>query len=146
MCAPLDLQQLSDDELEALFFEAAAEEWRRWKHASDTRPKGVPIKKILTAAVCTAFLALPLAGCVLDVNRLASDLKKPKVVFPTPAAERCEREKSTVPTADGRLEPRTICTNIARTPQALTINKAEHSVPAQGHVAMCETSAFVSMP
>jgi hypothetical protein len=38
MCAPLDLQPLSDDELEALFFEAAAEEWRRWKQASDTRP------------------------------------------------------------------------------------------------------------
>jgi len=88
MCAPLDLQQLSDDELEALFFEAAAEEWRRWKQASDTRPKGVPIKKILTAAVCTAFLALPLArlcpGCeppgerfekaqsrLLDTGRLA---------------------------------------------------------------------------
>jgi hypothetical protein len=86
MCAPLDLQQLSDDELEALFFEAAAEEWRRWKQASDTRPKGVPIKKILAAAVCTAFLALPLAGCALAVNRLASDLKKPKVVFSTPAA------------------------------------------------------------
>jgi hypothetical protein len=73
-------------------------------------------------------------------------LKKPKVVFSTPAAWRCEREKSTVPTADGRLEPCTICTNIARTPQALTINKAAHRVPAQGHVAMCETSAFVSMP
>jgi hypothetical protein len=47
-------------------------------------------------------------------------------------------------TADGRLEPCTICTNIARTLQALSINKTEHTVPAQGHVAMCETSAFVS--
>jgi hypothetical protein len=102
--------------------------------------------RIITKAAWICTLALPLAGCVLDVNRLASDLKKPKVVFSTPAAWRCDREKSTVPTAEGRLEPCTICTNIARTPQALSINKTEHTVPAQGHVAMCETSAFVSAP
>jgi hypothetical protein len=91
--------------------------------------------RIITKAAWICTLALPLAGCVLDVNRLASDLKKPKVVFSTPAAWRCDREKSTVPTADGRLEPCTLCTNIARTPQALSINKSEHTVPAQGRVA-----------
>jgi hypothetical protein len=98
----------------------------------------------ITTAAWTCTLALPLAGCVLDLNRSASDRQKPKVVLATPAAWRCDREKSTVPTAEGRLEPCTICTNIARTPQALSINKTEHTVPAQGHVAMCETSAFVS--
>ena len=51
-----------------------------------------------------------------------------------------------VPTAEVRLEPCTIGTNIARTPQAVSINKTEHTVPAQGHVAMCGTSAFVSAP
>jgi hypothetical protein len=97
------------------------------------------------AVICTITLPL-LTGCVFDVNKANSDARKPKVVFALPAAWRCEREKSMVPTAEGRLEPCTVCTNIARTPQALTINKAEHSVPAQGHVAMCETSAFVSAP
>jgi hypothetical protein len=100
--------------------------------------------RIITKATWICTLALPLAGCVLDLNRSASGLQKPKVVFATPAAWRCDREKSTVPTAEGRREPCTICTNIARTPQALSINKTEHTVPAQGDVAMCETSAFVS--
>ncbi len=77
-----------------------------------------------------------LTGCVLD-------LQKHKVVFATPGAWSCNREKSMVPTAEGRLEPCTVCTNIARTTQAVTINKTEHTVPAQGHVAMCDTSAFV---
>jgi hypothetical protein len=80
----------------------------------------------------------------MDLNRFASDPQKPKVVFATPAAWRCNREKSTVPTVEGRLEPCTICTNIARTSQALSINKTSHTVPVQGHVAMCEASAFVS--
>jgi hypothetical protein len=34
----------------------------------------------------------------------------------------------------------------SRTPQSVSINKTEHTVPAQGHVAMCETSALVSAP
>jgi len=54
---PADVNRLNNQVL-VHYYE---EEWRRWKQASDTRPKGVPIKKILTAAVCTAFLALPLA-------------------------------------------------------------------------------------
>jgi hypothetical protein len=102
--------------------------------------------RIITTAAWICTLALPLAGCVLDLNPFASDPPKPKVVFAIPAAWHCNREKSTVPTAERRLEPCTICTNIARTPQALSINKTEHTVPAQGHVAMCETSAFVSAP
>ena len=36
-----------------------------------------------TALICTP--ALPLAGCVLDVNRVASARQKPKVVFALPA-------------------------------------------------------------
>jgi hypothetical protein len=102
--------------------------------------------RIITTAAWICTLAFPLGGCVLDLNRSASDRQKPTVVFATPAAWRCDREKSTVPTAEGRLEPCTICTNIARNSQGLSINKTEHTVPAQGHVAMCETSAFVSAP
>jgi hypothetical protein len=102
-----------------------------------------PIVVRLSFLVSALSLVL-LTGCLLDMNRWASDRQTPKVVFSTPAAWRCDREKSTVPTAEGRLEPCTICTKITRTPQAVSINKTEHTVPAQGHVAMCETSAFVS--
>jgi hypothetical protein len=83
---------------------------------------------------------------VAAYNRAQRSFDKRVVIFAIPAAWRCDGEKSTVTTADGRLEPCTICTNIARTPQALSINKTEHTVPAQGHVAMCETSAFVGAP
>jgi hypothetical protein len=102
--------------------------------------------KILPKVFAAVTLPVLMAGCVLDLNKLSADLKRPTVVFALPAAWRCDREKSTVPTAEGHLEPCTICTNIARTPQTLNINKTEHTVPAQGHVAMCETSAFVSAP
>jgi len=78
------------------------------------------------------------------MNRGASHQQPPTVVFSTPAAWRCDRQKSPVPTAEGRQEPCTLCTNIARTPQAVRINKTEHTVPAQDHVAICDTSAFVT--
>jgi hypothetical protein len=83
---------------------------------------------------------------VAAYNRAQRSFDKRVVIFAIPAAWRCDGEKSTVTTADGRLEPCTICTNIARTPQALSINKTEYTVPAQGHVAMCETSTFVGAP
>jgi hypothetical protein len=102
--------------------------------------------KILPKLLAVVTFPVLIAGCVFDVNKAITDARKPSVVFATPAAWRCNREKSTVPTAEGHLEPCTVCTNIARTPQALSINKTEHTVPAQGHVAMCETSAFVSAP
>jgi hypothetical protein len=102
--------------------------------------------KILSKLLAVVTFPVLMAGCVFDINRAITGARKPSVVFATPAAWRCNREKSTVATAEGRLEPCTICTNIARTPQAVSINKTEHTVPAQGNVAMCETSAFVSAP
>jgi hypothetical protein len=96
------------------------------------------------SVLVSALSLVLLTVCLLDMYRGASDRQTPTVVFSTPAAWRCDRQQLTGPTAEGRLEPRTICTNMARTPQALSINKTEHMVPAQGHVAMCETSAFVS--
>jgi hypothetical protein len=98
------------------------------------------------SCLVSALSLVPLTGCLLDMSRWASDRQKPIVVFSTPAAWRCDRQQSTVPTAEGGLEPCTICTNIARTPQAVSINKTAHTVPPQGQVAMCETSAFVSAP
>lgn len=111
-------------------------------NSSSTPNPGVPPRRIILKAALICTLALLLAGGVLDVNRLASDRQKPKVTFALPAAWRCDRQQSALPTAEGRLEPCTVCQNMARTPQAVTINKTEQPVPPQGHVAMCHTSAF----
>jgi hypothetical protein len=102
--------------------------------------------RIVTKTALIGTLVWSLTGCGLVLNRGASDRQKATVVFALSAAWHCDREKSTIPTAEERLEPCTICTNIARTPQAVSINKTAHAVPAQGHVAMCETSTFVSAP
>jgi hypothetical protein len=96
------------------------------------------------SVLVSALSLVLLTGCLWDMNRGASQRQPPKVVFSTPAAWRCDRQKSLVPTAEGHQEPCTLCTNIARTPQTISINKTEHTVPAQGHVAMCDTSAFVT--
>src|SRR5262245_65454482 len=54
----------------------------------------------LSCLVSALSLAL-LTGCLLDLDRWASDRQKPKVVFAIPAAWRCDRQKSPVPTAEG---------------------------------------------
>jgi hypothetical protein len=61
-----------------------------------------------------------------------------------PAAWGCGRQTQTLPTPKGTLEACTVCQNIARTVQGVTINKETHAVPPQGRVAMCESSAFVT--
>jgi hypothetical protein len=108
-------------------------------------PAVKPHPLVVRVSVLVPALSLALlTGCLLDLNPWASDRHKPHVVFSTPAAWRCDRQKSLVPTAEGRTEPCTVCTNIARTTQAVSINKTEHMVPAQGRVTMCDTSAFVT--
>jgi hypothetical protein len=102
------------------------------------------ILSMFTRSLAVLTLTVPLASCVFDANRASSEARKPRVAFALPAAWRCDRQQSTLPTAEGRLEPCTVCQNIARTPQAVTINKTEQTVPPQGHVAMCNTSAFVT--
>src|SRR5262245_33681891 len=88
-------------------------------------------------------LGLLVSGCVLDWNKGAADRHKPNVVFATPPAWRCARQTQTLPTTKGTMEACTVCQNIARTGQGVTINKEAHTVAPQGSVAMCESSAFV---
>jgi len=96
----------------------------------------------LAVLLCTA-MGLLVSGCVLDWNKHSADLQKPKVVFSVPPAWRCARQTQTLPTTKGTLEACTVCQNIARTGQGVTINKEAHTVAPQGSVAMCESSAFV---
>jgi hypothetical protein len=84
-----------------------------------------------------------LTGCGLAFPRLSQESPKPTVTFATPAAWGCARRTQTLPTPQGTLEACTVCRNIARTGQDVTINKEAHTVPPQGRVAMCESSAFV---
>jgi hypothetical protein len=85
-----------------------------------------------------------LTGCGLAFPRLSTESPKPTVKFATPAAWGCTRHPQTLPTPKGALEACTVCQNIARTVQGVTINKEAHAVPPQGRVAMCESSAFVT--
>jgi hypothetical protein len=84
-----------------------------------------------------------LTGCGLAFTRLSKESPKPTVTFATPAAWGCARRTQTLPTPQGTLEACTVCRNIARTVQGVTINKEAHTVPPQGRVARCESSAFV---
>jgi IS1 family transposase len=93
-------------------------------------------------ALGTILLLLP--SCVLDVIRPSKDWPKPTVKFATPAAWGCAHQTQTLQTPKGTLEACTVCQNIARTGQGVTINKEAHTVPPQGRVAMCESSAFVT--
>lgn len=104
------------------------------------------IPKILTKSLAVLTVPVLMAGCVMDINKFAADLRKPAVVFDMPGAWRCSQEKAVLPTAEGKLEPCVVCTNIGGTPQAVSINKALHTVEPQGTVATCETNAFVSAP
>jgi hypothetical protein len=85
-----------------------------------------------------------LTGCGLAFPRLGKDSPKPTVIFATPAAWGCARQPQALPTPKGIMESCTVCQNIARTGQGVTINKEAHTVPPQGRVAMCESSAFVT--
>ena len=85
-----------------------------------------------------------LTGCGLAFPRLSQDSPKPTVKFATPAAWGCARQTRTLPTPKGTLEACTVCQNIARTVQGVTINQEAHTVPPQGRVARCESSAFVT--
>jgi hypothetical protein len=85
-----------------------------------------------------------LTGCGLAFTRPSKDSPKPTVKFATPAAWGCAHQTQTLPTPKGTLEACTVCQNIARTVQGVTINKEAHTVPPQGRVAMCESSAFVT--
>ena len=97
-------------------------------------------------AVLLLTLTLPITGCALDLNKLAADIRRPKVVFTEAVAWRCEPRPAMIPTRDGALQSCSVCQNIAPTPQIVTINKTEHTVEPQGTVASCETSAFVNAP
>jgi hypothetical protein len=85
-----------------------------------------------------------LTGCGLAVTRLSQESPKPTVTFAVPVAWGCTRQPQTLPTPKGTLEACTVCRNIARTVQGVTIDKEAHAVPPQGRVARCESSAFVT--
>jgi hypothetical protein len=99
---------------------------------------------LMALLAMTLVACVLLTGCGLVLNRLSKDAQKPTVKFTTPAAWSCARQTQTLLTPKGTLETCTLCQNIARTGQGVTINKEAHTVPPQGHVAMCESSAFVT--
>jgi hypothetical protein len=91
------------------------------------------------ALVMLAMLTLPLAGCAIDVAKLAKDLQRPKVEFAQSFNWRCE-ESVKVPHGN-TVEECSRCRNAATTPQTVTIAKVDASVKPVGSVLMYSTAA-----
>jgi hypothetical protein len=88
-------------------------------------------------------LGLLLAGCAVDLGKLAADMKRPSVTFESPESWSCA-EQTRIPTgSSGTVEECSICRNQVSTPQRVTIKNAPLDVPAKGAVLLCPTSAKV---
>jgi hypothetical protein len=98
------------------------------------------IDQVLPLLPLAAILLLP--GCMLDLNKLATDLKKPDVTFARSDQWRCEEEVK-IPTGNS-VETCSRCVNASREPQPVSIAKVEQSVRTGGSVMLCPTRAWVS--
>jgi hypothetical protein len=107
---------------------------------NELRALHAAIGRLLPLLPVVALLLLP--GCVLDLNKLASDLKRPTVEFAHADQWRCE-ESVKIP--DGaKVEECSRCVNASREVQAVSIAKVEQSVRVGGSVMLCSTRAWVS--
>ena len=66
-------------------------------------------------------LSVPLAGCVLDLNKLAKDIAKPSVSFEQPTAWACA-DIAKFPTKQA-IEECSVCRNAKKVVQTVTVNK-----------------------
>jgi hypothetical protein len=89
-----------------------------------------------------ALSAIVLTGCMLDLNKLATDLKKLDVTFARSDQWRCE-EEGKIPSGNS-VETCSRCINASREPQPVSIAKVEQSVRTGGSVMLCPTRAWVS--
>jgi hypothetical protein len=133
------VERLTDAQLEALLFDAHAEEIKRHEQAN-RQTTGDPRRRWLPKALVLLALALPLAGCINAVE-LSKHLSKPKVVLATLGAWRCDQQTK-LPSKYG-MEECSRCTSIARGPEVVTINDVAHEVTPKQGVVICATQALV---
>jgi hypothetical protein len=109
----------------------------------DTTPQysaGSPLKRLIGA--CALASSLLFTGCVMDLNKLASDLQRPAVEFTHADQWRCE-ESVKIP--DGaKVEDCSRCVNTSRGAETVAIAKVEQSVRSGGAVLLCPSRAWVA--
>jgi hypothetical protein len=69
--------------------------------------------RMIPKVLAVVTLPLPMAGCVLDLNKLAKDIAKPSVSFEQPTAWACD-QSAKLPTKQG-IEECTVGKNATRT-------------------------------
>jgi len=134
------VEWLTDAQLEALLFDAHAEEIKRHEQAN-RQTTGAPRRRWLPKALVLLALALPLAGCVNAVE-LGKHLSKPKVTFATTAAWNCDQEVK-VPSKWRDIETCQRCINRTTHAEEVTINDQASSILPKGSVLVCSTQAMV---
>ena len=95
---------------------------------------------ILKITLCVT-LTVPLAGCVLALNKLAKDITKPSVSFEQPTAWACA-DTAKLPTTQG-LEECTVCRSATKAVQAVTVNKSRQGVHPGQSVYLCPLTVVV---
>jgi hypothetical protein len=133
---------LSDADLDRLYDTVAAEERKRWGQRREQRvTAATQFKKVGAPVGLMTLLALPLAGCAVDVSKLARDLSKPSVSFEQPTAWNCD-QTTKLPTKEGISECG-VCRNRSQDIQAITVNKARQGVNPGQAVFLCLTTVVV---
>jgi hypothetical protein len=90
-----------------------------------------------------ATIPVMIAGCAVDLGKLAADMKRPSVTFENPESWSCDQSMK-IPTGSfGTVEDCSVCRNRVSTPQRVTIKNSPLDVPAKGAVLLCPTSAKV---
>jgi tRNA U34 2-thiouridine synthase MnmA/TrmU len=82
-----------------------------------------------------------MAGCVLDLNKLAKAIGKPSVSFEQPTAWNCD-QTAKLPTKQG-VEECTVCRNATKAVQAVTVDKQRQGVNPGQLVYLCPLTVVV---
>jgi hypothetical protein len=140
------VERLTDAQLEALLFDAHAEEIKRHEQAN-RQTTGDPRRRWLPKALVLLALSLPLAGCsgfVAEYKLLEAFAKSPNVSYANVDAWRCDLAKST--TSKGAVEDCGVCINVSPTSQGVVINGQASQVEPGGTVLRCSDRAWVRDP
>jgi hypothetical protein len=111
--------------------------------ADELRKLRTLLDEILPLLSVLALLILPLAGCAVDLGKLAADMKRPAVTFESPESWSCDQSMKIPTGSAGVVEDCSVCRNRVSMPQRVTIKNAPLDVPAGGSVLLCPTSAKV---
>jgi hypothetical protein len=97
--------------------------------------------RMVPKLLAVVTLPIVMAGCVLDLNKLAKDIGKPSVSFEQPTAWACD-QSAKLPTKQG-IEECTVCKNATKDVQAVTVQKSRQGVNPGQLVYLCPLTVVV---